>query len=758
MSPTTRVRKADPDRGTAVETFMPGRYDGRVAVVTGAASGIGRATARRLAAEGAAVACLDINEAVAAVAEKINDEAADKGGRALALQCDVTDEQAVATSVARTTDELGIITNLCNIAGIGSFCHTTEESLSRWEEILAVNLTGTFLMCRAVLPALLEHGGAIVNTVSSAGIKGQPYSVAYCAVQRGRADADQGAGGGVHGPGCPGERGGTGRAWTPRSSIVSRLPEDADFTLIGRAMTPFGYAHPARDGRRLCLPGLGRGGLCDRDDPLGGRSDHRLSHVQGSPVPSHASGERRACRPRLRVALDATPLLGTPDGCRRLLPGSTPRPGARADLDVRAFAVSWRRRAGIGTRLPATVAAVQRPMPARPLHALWGRGAWPPVEWFIGGVDVVHGTNFVVPPSRRAAEVVSVHDLTPLHHPELCNPATLAYPGLIRRALRRGAWVHTDSAFVAGEVVEAFGADPARVRVVAPGRAAPARHRAARGARRCVAALPPRGRGTLHPGHRHGRAPQGSPGPGPRLRPSGRSPRRPGPGTGRSAGVGRGGLSRPSTRRGRGHGWCGTGWLEPTVLAALLQEAAVLAFPSLYEGFGFPPLEAMAAGVPVVATRAGSLPEVLGDGAVLVDVGDDDGLVDALDRVLDDPALRERAGGRRGGAGGVVQLGALRGRPVPALPRRGRSVAVADSPRVLMAVEQLRRAVPGGIGAYARGCSGGMAQCAEDGDEVDVTLLASRYPGRLGGDRAVPPTRWRSSGARCGCRCSRDPS
>jgi alpha-1,3-rhamnosyl/mannosyltransferase len=85
-----------------------------------------------------------------------------------------------------------------------------------------------------------------------------------------------------------------------------------------------------------------------------------------------------------------------------------------------------------------------------------------------------------------------------------------------------------------------------------------------------------------------------------------------------------------------------TGWLESSALAALLQEASVLAFPSLYEGFGFPPLEAMAAGVPVVATRAGSLPEVLGDGAVLVDVGDDDGLVEALDRVLDDPALRER--------------------------------------------------------------------------------------------------------------------
>ena len=73
---------------------------------------------------------------------------------------------------------------------------------------------------------------------------------------------------------------------------------------------------------------------------------------------------------------------------------------------------------------------------------------------------MVHGPNFVVPPARHAARVVTVHDLTPVRFPELCTADTLAYPGLIRRALRGGAWIHTPSQFVADEVIEAFGADP----------------------------------------------------------------------------------------------------------------------------------------------------------------------------------------------------------------------------------------------------------------------------------------------------------
>jgi hypothetical protein len=82
---------------------------------------------------------------------------------------------------------------------------------------------------------------------------------------------------------------------------------------------------------------------------------------------------------RLRVALDATPLLGFTTGVGEFCLGALRALAQRSDLDVRAFAVSWRRRAGIGARLPTGVAAGQRPMPARPLHALWGRVAVPSV-------------------------------------------------------------------------------------------------------------------------------------------------------------------------------------------------------------------------------------------------------------------------------------------------------------------------------------------------------------------------------------------
>ena len=83
------------------------------------------------------------------------------------------------------------------------------------------------------------------------------------------------------------------------------------------------------------------------------------------------------------------------------------------------------------------------------------------------------------------------------------------------------------------------------------------------------------------------------------------------------------------------------GWVSDTVLFSLLGGATLLAYPSIYEGFGFPPLQAMAAGVPVIASRAGSLPEVLGDAACLVDPGDHDQLAGALRHTMEDDSARQ---------------------------------------------------------------------------------------------------------------------
>jgi glycosyltransferase involved in cell wall biosynthesis len=334
-------------------------------------------------------------------------------------------------------------------------------------------------------------------------------------------------------------------------------------------------------------------------------------------------------------------LLGFRAGVGAFCHGALAALAHRPGLDVGAYAVSWRRRGLIEAELPDGVAVRQRPMPARPLHALWTRGDVPPVEWFIGATDVVHGTNFVVPPTRQAAAVVSVHDLTPLHHPELCNEATLAYPGLIRRALDRGAWVHTDSAFVADEVVEAFGAEASRVRVVHPGvpdLPVPTETEVAAALRR-----------VLPPGIERFCLAVGT-----------AEPRKDLPGLVQAFGAVAERQPDVALVLAGPEGWgeqalasavaaspvrqriVRTGWVEQADLAALLSRAGVLAYPSLYEGFGFPPLQAMRAGVPVVSTRAGSLPEVLGDGALLVDVGDHEELGEALATCLSDEGERTR--------------------------------------------------------------------------------------------------------------------
>ena len=152
------------------------RFQGKVALITGSASGIGRATALRVAREGGSVLCADVQAEGVEQSAKL---ARELGAEAEARICDVSDPAQVATSVAACIDRFGRLDALCNIAGILRFDHTHELALEDWNRILAVNLTGTFLMCQAALPHLLESNGAIVNTSSTSALAGLAYAAAY---------------------------------------------------------------------------------------------------------------------------------------------------------------------------------------------------------------------------------------------------------------------------------------------------------------------------------------------------------------------------------------------------------------------------------------------------------------------------------------------------------------------------------------------------------------------------------------------------
>jgi NAD(P)-dependent dehydrogenase (short-subunit alcohol dehydrogenase family) len=149
------------------------RLDGRRVLVTGAASGIGRATAVRLAAEGARVACVDRD------AKGVHDVADEIGDAATVYELDLLDRAEVAPTVERAVTDLGGLDGVCNIAAIAGFRLDVEQSLEDWDRIIGVNLTGTWLVCQAALPALIASRGAIVNTTSTAATNGTPYQTAY---------------------------------------------------------------------------------------------------------------------------------------------------------------------------------------------------------------------------------------------------------------------------------------------------------------------------------------------------------------------------------------------------------------------------------------------------------------------------------------------------------------------------------------------------------------------------------------------------
>ncbi len=347
----------------------------------------------------------------------------------------------------------------------------------------------------------------------------------------------------------------------------------------------------------------------------------------------------------MRLAFDCTYALSPRTGVGTFADAVLGRLAARADVDVRGYAVAGPAWAAAGGAVGhgVRVGARSRLLSPRWARAAWRRGDVPPIEWITGRVEVAHSPNFVAPPTRRAASVATVHDLTFVHHPQWCTTDTVDWFGpLIAAAVRRGAWIHTVSAHVAAEVVDAFGADPERVRFVPNAAdplppADPVDGTRLAGTKRYVVAL-----GTIEPRKNLGRLVAAfdavaATDPDLRLVVAG--------GRGWDTDAYDAAVAA-SPHRGR---IVELGRVDDHQRAALVRGALAMAYVSLYEGFGIPPLEAMGVGTPVLAADVGAIRETCGDAARYADPTDVDDLAAGLAEITSDEALRTRlaAAGRQ---------------------------------------------------------------------------------------------------------------
>lgn len=156
------------------------RFIDKVAFVTGAASGIGRETAIRLASEGASLALCDIDEQGL---EKTRLDCQQSSIKVTAQYCDVADYDSCAAAMEKCLDQHGQLDVLCNIAGIAQLKHFTDISVAEWQRMLGINLSSVFYLCQLAMPHLIKTKGNIVNLSSSAGLVGQAYTASYTATK-----------------------------------------------------------------------------------------------------------------------------------------------------------------------------------------------------------------------------------------------------------------------------------------------------------------------------------------------------------------------------------------------------------------------------------------------------------------------------------------------------------------------------------------------------------------------------------------------
>lgn len=296
---------------------------------------------------------------------------------------------------------------------------------------------------------------------------------------------------------------------------------------------------------------------------------------------------------------------------------------------IALFTSSWKDRPdpALAAEMPAAQ-IIDVKVPVRALVWSWNRMEWPPIEWFSGRCDVVHSQSPLLIPSSNAAQVVTIHDLDFLRHPDQMSAEIRRdYPTLARSHAARADAVIVSSRYAAAEVTRELQLDADRVHVCPPGRPAWAelvrrrRQDAPRKHILFVGTLSLRKNvGTLLEAYARLRAQR--PDTPPLVLAGHRTP------------ASTGWEARCDESPLKGHVVI-SGYIDAAQKTDLYTHAAMLILPSYEEGFGLPVLEAMACGVPVVVSSRGSLPEVAGHAATPVDPDDVDGFVAEMQSLLD---------------------------------------------------------------------------------------------------------------------------